>query len=92
MNDVTRLSSTTVVDGRIIDILERVTGTDQVRRDPDIALFDQGLLDSLGMVELILALSEELSIDISPAEIEREQWATPRRIMAYLGQRQHSSA
>ncbi len=72
---------------QILNVLERITGTDQVRRDLDIALFDQGLLDSLGMVELIVALSEELSIDISPAEIERDQWSTPRRIIAYLEQR-----
>ena len=87
MDDVTDLSPTAAFDGRILDVLERITGTDQVRRDLDIALFDQGLLDSLGMVELILALSEELGIDISPAEIERDQWATPRRIIAYLEQR-----
>ncbi len=87
MSDVIGLSSTTSAEGRILDILERITGTDQVRRDLDVALFDQGLLDSLGMVELILALSEELGLDISPAEIEREQWATPRRIIAYLKQR-----
>ena len=87
MDDVTDLSPTPAFDGRILDVLERITGTDQVRRDLDIALFDQGLLDSLGMVELILALSEELGIDISPAEIERDQWATPRRIIAYLEQR-----
>ncbi len=87
MKDVTHTSPITAIDGRILDVLERITGTDQVRRDLDIALFDQGLLDSLGMVELILALSEELGIDISPAEIEREQWSTPRRIMTYLEQR-----
>ncbi len=87
MSDVIGLSPTTSADGRVLDILERITGTDQVRRDLDVALFDQGLLDSLGMVELILALSEELGVDISPAEIEREQWATPRRIIAYLKQR-----
>ncbi len=87
MDDVTDFSSSTIAAERILDVLERITGTDQIRRDLDIALFDQGLLDSLGMVELILALSEELGIDISPAEIEREQWATPRRIIAYLEQR-----
>ncbi len=87
MKDVTHSSPITAIDRRILDVLERITGTDQVRRDLDIALFDQGLLDSLGMVELILALSEELGIDISPAEIEREQWSTPRRIIAYLEQR-----
>ena len=87
MDNVTYETPLTATDTRILDVLERITGTDQVRRDLDVALFDQGMLDSLGMVELILALSEELSIDISPAEIEREQWATPRRIIAYLQQR-----
>lgn len=87
MNNVTNNSPATVSGGRILDVLERITGTAQVRHDLDIALFDQGILDSLGMVELIVALSEELGIDISPAEIEREQWATPRRIIAYLEQR-----
>ncbi len=86
MNAVTH-PSPTAVEGRVLDVLERITGTDQVRRDLDIALFDRGLLDSLGMVELMVALSEELAIDLSPAEIEREQWATPRRIIAYLEQR-----
>ncbi len=87
MTNGTYTSLTTTTDERILTVLERITGTDQVRRDLDVALFEQGLLDSLGMVELILALSEELSIEISPAEIEREQWATPRRIIAYLEQR-----
>ncbi len=87
MTNGTNSSLTTTADERILTVLERITGTDQVRRDLDVALFEKGLLDSLGMVELILALSEELSIEISPAEIEREQWATPRRIIAYLEQR-----
>jgi len=87
MDEVMSSSPTAIADGRILDVLERITGTDQVRRNLDVALFDQGLLDSLGMVELILALSEELGVDISPAEIEREQWTTPRRIIAYVEQR-----
>ena len=72
---------------RIFDVLERITGTDRVRRDLDVDLFEQGLLDLLGMVELIPALSEAVSVDISPAKIERDQWATPRRIIVYLEQR-----
>jgi D-alanine transfer protein len=35
---------------------------------------------SLGTVELILALSERFGLEISPAEIDRECWASPRRI------------
>jgi D-alanine--poly(phosphoribitol) ligase subunit 2 len=72
---------------RVTTVLENVTGTDQVRRDPNIALFDLDLLDSLGMVELMVALSEEFGVPISPAEIEREQWSTPHKIVAYMENR-----
>jgi D-alanine--poly(phosphoribitol) ligase subunit 2 len=71
----------------VINILERVTGTDQVRRNPDLALFDLDILDSLGTVELIVALSEKFGVEISPAEIERQQWASPRKIIAYMEER-----
>jgi len=71
----------------VMNILERVTGTDQVRRDPDLALFDLDILDSLGTVELIVALSERFGVEISPAEIERQQWASPRKIIAYMEER-----
>jgi D-alanine--poly(phosphoribitol) ligase subunit 2 len=71
----------------VISILERVTGTDQVRRNPDLALFDLDILDSLGTVELIVALSEKFGVEISPAEVERQQWASPRKIIAYMEER-----
>jgi len=71
----------------VMNILERVTGTDQVRRNPDLALFDLDILDSLGTVELIVALSEKFGVEISPAEIERQQWASPRKIIAYMEKR-----
>lgn len=69
---------------QVFDALEKITGTGEVRLDPDLALFDLGLLDSLGLVELIVALEKKLGVDISLAEIERSQWATPRKIIAYL--------
>ena len=70
-----------------MDVLERVTDTDQVRRNPDLALFDQGILDSFGMVELMVELSEAFGVEISPAEVEREEWASPRKITDYMVKR-----
>jgi D-alanine--poly(phosphoribitol) ligase subunit 2 len=32
-------------------------------------------------VELIVALGSELGVEISPAEFEREAWATPRKLV-----------
>jgi D-alanine--poly(phosphoribitol) ligase subunit 2 len=68
----------------VLSELERITGTDQVRKDLDLALFDEDVLDSLGTVELIVALGEKLDISISPAQINRQQWASPRKIIAFV--------
>ena len=67
---------------RILTILEELTGSPEVRTNLDIALLDDGLLDSLGFVELLVALSkdESLQLNIAPAEIERNEWSTPRKI------------
>jgi len=72
------------VDDRVIGILATITETREVERNPDLALFDLGVLDSLKTVELMVALSEEFGVQFSPAEFEREQWATPRRIVALV--------
>jgi D-alanine--poly(phosphoribitol) ligase subunit 2 len=68
----------------VLDELEHITGTDQVKKDQDLALFDESILDSLGTVELMVALSEKFNIDISPAEIDRSMWSTPRKIISYV--------
>ncbi|MGD0003920.1 MAG: D-alanine--poly(phosphoribitol) ligase subunit DltC [Anaerolineaceae bacterium] len=68
----------------VLQELEKITGTDQVSLDLDLPLFDEDLLDSLGMMELIVALTEQLGVSLSPAEIDRQQWSTPRKIIAYL--------
>jgi D-alanine--poly(phosphoribitol) ligase subunit 2 len=62
---------------RILEVLARVTEVEEVRTKQDLALFDLQLLDSMKTVELMVALSSELGVEVSPAEFEREQWATP---------------
>ncbi len=67
--------------------LERLTGTDQVRKDLDVDLFGEKLLDSLGAVELTIALSENFGMELSPSDIDRESWATPQKIIDYVAER-----
>ncbi len=67
---------------RILDLLATVAETDEVRINPDLALYDLQILDSMKTVELIVALSNEMGVEISPAEFERESWATPRKLIA----------
>lgn len=71
----------------VLKELEKYSGTDQVRKDLNIDLFGEKLLDSLATIELILALSEDLGIELSPGEIDRDMWATPQKIIDYLAER-----
>lgn len=69
---------------RILRIVARVADSDEVLRDRELRLFDRQILDSLGTVELIVAFGRELGIEISPAELDRDEWATPGRIVDWV--------
>ena len=71
----------------VLTILARTAETDEVLAQPDLDLFETGVLDSLRTVELMVALSEAFGVEISPAEFEREQWATPARIVDFMAAR-----
>lgn len=75
------------MEERVLDILESICGVDEVRKDMDINLFETGLLDSLGVTELLIEIEEELGIDIAPTEITREDIETPNKIIEYLSKR-----
>jgi D-alanine--poly(phosphoribitol) ligase subunit 2 len=72
---------------KILDVLARVAETEEVRSQPDMALYDLQILDSMKTVELIVALGQELGVEISPAEFEREAWATPAKLVANVESR-----
>jgi len=67
---------------KILEVLANVAETDEVRTNPDLALYDLQILDSMKTVELMVALSNEVGVDVSPAEFEQEKWATPSKLVA----------
>jgi D-alanine--poly(phosphoribitol) ligase subunit 2 len=72
---------------QILNVLASVAETDEVRTNPDLALYDLQILDSMKTVELMVALSTEVGVEVSPAEFEREKWATPRLLVEDVMQR-----
>lgn len=72
----------TATSDQVIDILARVADTDEVRTNPDLALYDLQVLDSMKTVELIVALGQEMAVEVSPAEFDRDAWATPAKMVA----------
>ena len=71
----------------ILEVLARVAETDEVRTNPDLALYDLQILDSMKTVELITTLMEEVGVAISPSEFDREAWATPALLVADIQKR-----
>ena len=79
--------STISVSSKLLEVLKTVAETDEVERNLDLPLYDSQVLDSMKTVELIVAITQEFGVDISPAEFEREKWATPRLIIADIESR-----
>ena len=72
------------ISNRVLDVLVDVSEVEGVRDDHDVRLYDLQILDSMQTVRLIVALCSEFGVEISPAEVDREEWATPRKIISYM--------
>ena len=72
------------ISDRVLDVLVRVSEVGDVRDNPDVRLYDLQILDSMRTVALIVAFLSEFGVEISLAELDREDWATPRKIVSYL--------
>lgn len=69
------------MEEKIMAILNDICGAEDGELTPDINLFDEGLLDSFGVVQLIVELEEAFSISLRIETIPREEIATPGRVM-----------
>jgi D-alanine--poly(phosphoribitol) ligase subunit 2 len=78
---------TSTVSDRLLDALVSLTHTEEVRGNPDLRVYDYQLLDSIRTVELMVIIEREFGVKVSPAEFERENWATPRKIIADVERR-----
>ena len=72
------------MEEKVLDILEEVTGTDEIRDEKDIDLFESGLLDSLGIIEVLLKIEENFGLKLQPTDLEREDMATVDNLVKFL--------
>ncbi|ACK39993.1 D-alanine--poly(phosphoribitol) ligase subunit 2 [Listeria monocytogenes] len=68
----------------VLEILEEITETDEVVQNTNIKLFDEGLLDSMATVQLLIEIEERLDITVPVSEFDRDEWATPEMIITQL--------
>jgi D-alanine--poly(phosphoribitol) ligase subunit 2 len=74
---------------KVLQLLASVAETDEVFTNLDLLLYERQVLDSMRTVQLILMIEEQFGLKVSPAEFERENWQTPRKIIADLQHRLH---
>ena len=72
------------MEEKILALLAEACGVDRNDLEPDIDLFEEGLLDSFGMISLLVNLEGELGIRVEPTEIERSEIATPALLVSYV--------
>lgn len=65
----------------VLSILNDLTGEDLSDR-LDENIFENGLLDSMASVQMLLSLQEKFDIDVPVSEFNREEWDTPAKIVA----------
>ena len=69
------------IDQKVIDLIVDITGEEEIGDYRDVDLFDEGVLDSLGAIELLVNLKGAFGVSIAPTELEREEINTVNKII-----------
>ena len=71
----------------VLRLLIDVCGTDAITSERDVDLFDAGLLDSLGVTQLLVSFEDDLGIKVPPTSVERDEISTVNRILTFVEER-----
>ncbi|MBO0474700.1 D-alanine-poly(phosphoribitol) ligase subunit 2 [Enterococcus sp. DIV0840] len=69
------------IEETILDILEEIAGTDEVKENRDVDLFEEGLMDSLATVQLLVEIDGQLDVQVPVSEFDRDLWNTPNKVI-----------
>lgn len=69
------------MEERIISIICDVCGNDEVRKNKNIDLLAEDVLDSMAFIELVQRLEDEFEIEIQPTEEKPSTWRNVENIL-----------
>jgi len=72
---------------KLLDLIVDICGDDVVREERDIDLFEEGLLDSMAAIELLVGLEDTFGVSIAPTELDRSEMNTVNLIAARVAER-----
>ncbi|EFD89252.1 D-alanine--poly(phosphoribitol) ligase subunit DltC [Oenococcus oeni] len=68
------------MEKEVLAILENILGED-LSNQMDDNYFDNGLMDSMATVDLVLALQDKFGINVPVSEFDRSKWDTPNKVI-----------
>jgi D-alanine--poly(phosphoribitol) ligase subunit 2 len=72
------------VEEKVLNMLIEVTGSDDIAEEKDADLFEAGLLDSLGIIEVLLKIEEIFGLRLQPTDLEKKDMSTVNNLIAFL--------
>ena len=71
----------------LVQLLCTLCGSDVPKNDLNAKLFTSGLIDSIGVVELLVYLEERQGIVLSPSQFDREQFDSAQLLLDFIRDR-----
>lgn len=69
------------MEEKIIEIIEDLTGYKDLKKNKEIDLLENEILDSLAFIELISSLENEFNIEIQPTQVDPNTWRSINSII-----------
>lgn len=76
---------------KIIEIIYEISENEDFKNNPDLDLFENEIIDSMGFLELISKIEETFNIELYPSQIPSKVWRNVNLIAnmveEYLGEK-----
>ena len=76
-----------MIKEQVLEMLEEICEDEVVREDLDINMKEEGLMDSLAFVEMLVKIEEIFGLTIAPTEVTYEEIDTPNKVISYIENR-----
>ena len=76
---------------KIIEIIYEISENEDFKNNPDLDLFENEIIDSMGFLELISKIEETFNIELYPSKIPSKVWRNvdliANMVEEYLGEK-----
>ena len=76
-----------MIKEQVLEMLDEICEDEVVREDLDINMKEEGLMDSLAFVEMLVKIEEIFGLSIAPTEVTYEEIDTPNKVISYIENR-----